>query len=170
MTSLRNDVITSRRPFWVESMLLCLLHVWCEFRDNVARNTDTVFQNRDFWPKIAIMTSLRHDVITSRRFFGVVTLLQVAIHVWCEFGDNRARNTDVVVQIPKKIKIPKKFSQISRERLDGFSIGKSRWKGLDVYYEFTPVRILIRVEIKELRSKKGEKIAFSSGHFEFATL
>ena len=138
MTSLRNDVITSRRPFWVESMVLCLLHVWCEFRDNVARNTDTVFQNRDFWPKIAIMTSLRHDVITSRRFYGCLFYprLQSMFGVSLETIEPETRMWWSKFQ--KKIKIPKKFSQISRERLDGFSIGKSRWKGLDVYYKFTP--------------------------------
>ena len=170
MTSLRNDVITSRRPFWVESMVLYFLHVWCEFRDNVARNTDTVFKNRDFWPKIAIMTSLRHDVITSRRFYGCLFYprLQSMFGVSLETIEPETRMWWSKFQ--KKSKFQKSFRKYLENGWTDFQSGNRVGKVLMCTTSLPPVRFLIRVEIKELRAKKGEKITILSGHFDFATL
>ena len=127
MTSLRHDVITSRRSFRVESMALYLLHVWCEFGDNRTRNTVTALQIASFCQK---MTSLRHDVITSRRSLWVQSMPVCLLHVWYEFGHNQIRNMVTAGLNRNFCQNFDTFSQISRERLGRFSIRKLHLKGL----------------------------------------
>ena len=70
----------------------------------------------------------------------------------------------------KKSKFQKSFRKYLENGWTDFQSGNRVGKVLMCTTSLPPVRILIRVEIKELRAKKGEKITILSGHFDFATL
>ena len=109
---------------------------------NMYDNTSKFASRRAKKVILGLKTQLwRHDVITSRgsqRYFYVKTIALGLFHVWCEFRGNQAWNTDTVVRyhifLPKIVKL----SQISREPLDRFSMGKLRWKGRVSGYKFAP--------------------------------
>ena len=67
----------------------------------------------------------------------------------------------------KKSKFQKSFRKYLENGWTDFQSGNRVLMCITI---LPPVRILIRVEIKELRAKKGEKITSVSGHFEFVTL
>ena len=60
------DVITSRRFFWVESVVLCLLYAWCEFGDNRTRNMVTAVLKSQF------LSKFRHFFANISRTAGLI--------------------------------------------------------------------------------------------------
>ena len=137
MTSLCHDVITSRRSFGVESMALCLRHVWCEFGSNRARNTDTVALNRNY----DVITSWRHIIATfySGGIYGLISP-SCLVWVWRQSDPKRGHSTPNRIFLPKNDVITSWRHNVVTYFLSGIYASRSPlclvcvWRQLDQKY------------------------------------
>ena len=139
-----------------------------KFGDGRTRNMVAAVWNRGFcqnFDKYDVMTSKRCDVFMGGN--STPGYNPCLVWVWRQLSQKHGCGSP---NSKKKSKFKKSFPKYLENGWTDFQSGNRVGKVLMRTTSLPPVKILIRVEIKELRAKKGEKITFLSGHLEFATL